>query len=224
MPSLAAVSNEAPQTAAAPRAPATIEDTGLPADRIAQLLLKTLYSGEASGLQLSERMKLPYAVLEPLVENARIERLVEVRGASGTGTAGYRYLLTDAGRDRARQYFDVNTYVGPAPVPLAAYTAYMAEVRAVRGYIDRDRISGGFANLIVEPALFEKLGPAINANKAVFLYGAPGNGKSVLGEGMGRALGGELYIPFALDVDGQIITVFDPVNHEPIDSESEQDV
>src|SRR5262245_23018147 len=131
----AAVSNDTPQRAAAPRAPATIEDTGLPADRVSQLLLKSLYSGEASGLLLSERMKLPYGVLEPLIETARIERLIEVRGASGTGTAGYRYLLTDAGRERAQQYFNVNTYVGPVPVPLAAYTAYMAEVRAARGYI-----------------------------------------------------------------------------------------
>jgi hypothetical protein len=224
MPSSAAVHNDVIPMAATPLAPATIEDTGLPADQISQLLIKSLYSGEATGLLLSERMKLPYALLEPLIENARVERLVEVRGASGTGTAGYRYLLTDSGRERARQYFDVNSYVGPAPIPLTAYEAYMTEARAARGYIDRDRISRGFSNLIVDPALFEKLGPAINAGKAVFLYGAPGNGKTVLGEGMGRALGGDLYIPFALDVDGQIITVFDPINHEPIEPESERDV
>jgi hypothetical protein len=224
MPSSAAVHNDVIPMAATPLAPATIEDTGLPADQISQLLIKSLYSGEATGLLLSERMKLPYALLEPLIENARVERIIEVRGASGTGTAGYRYLLTDVGRERARQYFDINSYVGPAPVPLSAYAAYMTEARAARGYIDRDRISGGFSNLIVDPAMFEKLGPAINAGKAVFLYGAPGNGKTVLGEGMGRALGGDLHIPFALDVDGQIITVFDPINHEPIEPESERDV
>src|SRR4029453_2106259 len=224
MLSSAAVHNDVIPMAATPLAPATIEDTGLPADQISQLLIKSLYSGEATGLQLSDRMKLPYAILETLVENARVERLVEVRGASGTGTAGYRYLLTDTGRERARQYFDINSYVGPAPIPLTAYAAYMTEARAARGYIDRDRISGGFSNLIVDPAMFEKLGPAINAGKAVFLYGAPGNGKTVLGEGMGRALGGDLHIPFALDVDGQIITVFDPINHEPIEPESERGV
>src|SRR5262245_51458695 len=136
MPSSAAVNNNVIQMAATPRAPATIEDTGLPADQISQLLVKTLYSGEATGLLLSERMKLPYAVLEPLIETARVERMIEVRGASGTGTAGYRYLLTDAGRERARQNFDINSYVGPAPVPLSAYAAYMTEARAARGYID----------------------------------------------------------------------------------------
>src|SRR4029450_3702088 len=99
--------------------------------------LQSLARGKATGLQLSDRMKLPYAILETLVENARVERLVEVRGASGTGTAGYRYLLTDTGRERARQYFDINSYVGPAPIPLTAYAAYMTEARATPCYIAR---------------------------------------------------------------------------------------
>src|SRR5437763_12842186 len=80
-----------------PRPPMTIEDTGLGADQIGQLLLKTLYGGEATGLAIAERMRLPYALLETLVEHARAELLVEVRGASGSGTAGYRYALTDLG-------------------------------------------------------------------------------------------------------------------------------
>jgi MoxR-like ATPase len=205
--------------AATPRAPATVEDTGLPADQILQLLVKSLYGGEATGLKLAERMCLPYAVLEPLVEEARVERLVEVRGASGTGTAGYRYMLTDLGRERALQFFDINQYIGPAPVPLASYTEFMRQLRAARGYVDRDRIQGGFSHLVVDPTMLEQLGPAINSGKAVFLYGPPGNGKSVLGEGMGRALGGDMCIPYALDVDGQIITVYDPVNHEALDPE-----
>ncbi len=222
MPTAATISDHGPKLSAAPPAPATIEDTGLSADQLSQLVLKSLYAGEATGLSLAERMRIPYGILEPLIEGARIERLIEVRGASGTGTAGYRYLLTDAGRERARSLFDVNTYVGPTPVPLTQYTAYMAELRASRGYVDRQRIAGGFSNLIIEPGLFEKLGPAINAGKAVFLYGPPGNGKSVIGEGMGRSLGGDMYIPFALDVDGQIITVYDPVNHTPFEGEMDQ--
>jgi hypothetical protein len=98
--------------------PATIEETGLHPDTLHQLLLKTLVAGEASGSQLSERVRLPYSVLEALIQHARVEKLVEVRGASGTGTAGYRYALTDLGRDRAGQFLDMSRYVGPAPVPL----------------------------------------------------------------------------------------------------------
>jgi hypothetical protein len=203
--------------------PATVDETGLPADQILQLLLKSMYAGEATGLKLSERLCLPYAILEPLVESARVDRLIEVRGSSGTGTAGYRYTLTDLGRERARQFFDINQYVGPAPVPLAAYVEFMGVLRGARGYVDRDRIHGGFSHLVVDPSMFELLGPAINSGKAVFLHGPPGNGKTVLGEGMGRALGGDMYVPHALEVDGQIITVFDPVNHEPLDAELKSD-
>jgi hypothetical protein len=211
---------EAPRTLPAPRPPLTVEDTGIPADQLSQLMLKSMYGGEATGLQLAERMALPYSVLEGLVEQARIERLLEVRGASGTGTAGYRYMLTDLGRERARQFFEINAYVGPTPVPLPQYIEFMRQMRAARGYVDKSRIQGGFSNLIVDMNMLEQLGPAINSGKAVFLYGPPGNGKTVLGEGMGRTLGGDMYVPHAMDVDGQIITVYDPINHELLEPES----
>ena len=127
-----------------PASPASLETAGLTANRIEQLLVKHLYLGEATGLVLADRIRLPYTLLEPLVERMRAERLIEVRGALGTGSAAYRYALTDLGRDRARQYLDVNEYIGPAPVPLAAYTAYMEALASSRGFIDRDRLRQGF--------------------------------------------------------------------------------
>ncbi len=118
-----------PHAAPSPRAPATIEETGLAPDQLSQLLVKTLYGGEASGLTIADRLRLPFAMLEPLVEHLRAEHLMEVRGATGSGTAGYRFALTDLGRDRARQYLDANAYVGPAPVPLAVYVDAMQNAR-----------------------------------------------------------------------------------------------
>src|SRR6266496_1478142 len=91
--------DDTPNRAPVPRSPRTIEETGLQADQLSQLLLKSLYGGEAAGSALAGRMRLPYAVLESLIERARIERLVEVRGVTGTGTAAYRYMLTDAGHE-----------------------------------------------------------------------------------------------------------------------------
>ena len=199
------------------RAPLTIDETGLPANAIEQILIKTLYAGELSGHALSDRMRLSYPVLEPIVERVRIERLVEVRGATGTSSAGYRYALTDLGRDRARSYLDVNQYVGPAPVPLSAYVADIRARSAARGYIDRERLLEGFSNLIVSDLMLEQLGPAVNANKAIFLYGSPGNGKTVIAEGLGRAIGGDMYLPYAVEIDGQIITIFDPVTHQVVE-------
>ena len=205
-----------------PRGAMSLQDTGLTADQLSRLFVKTLYAGESSGVAAADRMRLPFTLLEPLVESLRAERLVEVRGAAGSGTAAYRYVLTDLGRDRARQYLDANQYVGPAPVPLEQYVAYMKALAAARGYIDRERLESGFSGLVVDERLLEQLGPAVNANKAVFLYGAPGNGKTVLGEGMGRSRGGEMYVPHAIDVDGQIVTLFDPVNHQSLDAEREE--
>ncbi len=201
----------------APPEPSSLEETGLGADRIEPLLVKTLYEGEATGLALAERVCLPYPVIDPLIERLRAERLVEVRGTVGSGSAGYRYAVTDLGRDRARQYLAASHYTGAAPVPLASYVRTMRAVSAARGYIDRGRLGDGFSHLVIDERVLEQLGPAVNAGKAVFLYGPPGNGKTVIGEGMGRAVGGDLYVPHAIDVDGHVITVFDPICHEAID-------
>ena len=209
------------KSSSAMAAPRTIEDTGLAIDQIEQLLTKTLFGGELSGHSIAERMRLPYSILEPLVERLRAERMIEVKGASGSGTAAFRYALTDLGRERAKQYLDVNQYVGPAPVPLATYVRYMGELRESRGYIDRDRLLTGFTNLIIADELLEQLGPAVNMGKGVFLYGPPGNGKTVIAEGMGRAIGGEMFIPYAINIDGHVMTMFDPIAHESLEGESE---
>ena len=209
-----------PRTAPAPPVPATLADTGLGADQIEQLIVKALYGGEATGLTLSDRLRLPYPILEPIIERARQERILEVRGAFGSSTSTYRYALTDAGRERARQYLEINHYTGAAPVPLAAYVAAMQTLAESRGYIDRERLRQGFSHLVVSDRVLDQLGPAVNANKAIFLYGAPGNGKTVIGEGLGRAIGGEMYMPYAIDVEGHIITMYDPINHVSLEEDA----
>ncbi len=216
-PSVATATADAPAASPVqptpPPPPATLQETGLHPDTLAQLMLKTLIAGENSGMQLAESLRLPYSVLEAMIQHARVEKLIEVRGTSGVGTAGYRYVLTDLGRDRAMQFLDINRYVGPAPVPLAQYNAYVRACMAARPSIDRDRLSTGFESLVVNQAMYDKLGPAVNSGKSLFLYGAPGNGKTVVAEGIGRALGSDMHVPFAIDVDGQTITTYDPVNH-----------
>jgi hypothetical protein len=209
-----------PNTAPAPPVPKTLQDTGLSADQVEQLLVKTMYGGEATGLALAERLRLPFTMLEPLIERLRAEQLVEVRGSAGSGSATYRYALTDGGRDRGRQYLDFSHYVGPAPVTLAAYVAQMRSLAAARGYIDRERLRQGFSHLVISDPVLEQLGPAVNAGKAVFLYGPPGNGKTVIAEGLGRALGGDMYMPHAIDVDGHTLTMFDPINHESLEADT----
>jgi hypothetical protein len=197
-----------------PLPPTSVAESGLHPDTLSQLLLKTLVAGEATGTTLASRLHLPYSVLDALVQHARTEKLVEVRGTAGTGTAGYRYALTDLGRDRAGQYFNLCRYLGPAPVPLAQYNAYLRACMASRPFLDRTRLAAGFEHLVVSEAMLDRLGPAVNSGKSLFLYGAPGNGKTVIAEGIGRAMGGDEFVPHAIDVDGQIITMYDPVNHQ----------
>jgi hypothetical protein len=209
-----------------PRAPGTLEETGLNPDQLSQLFIKHLYTGEATGAAVAGRMRLPFAILAPLVEAARAELLIEVRGTTGSGAsgaAGYRFALTDLGRDRARQFLDANAYTGAAPVTLDSYVHEIKTMAASRGHVDRERLRGGFAHLVISDDVLEQVGPAVNAGRGVFLYGPPGNGKTVIGEGMGRALGGDLYVPHAIDVDGQLVTVFDPVNHESLEGPNDEE-
>jgi hypothetical protein len=211
-------------TAPVLKLPKSLDDTGLSVEQVEQLIIKTLHGGESSGLALADHLRLPYTILEPLIERARAELLVEVRGSTGPGSAGYRYALTDAGRDRAQRHLGNSQYVGPAPVPLTQYAAYMTALMAARGYIDRERLRQGFGHLVVSDSMLEMLGPAVNAGKALFLYGPPGNGKTVIAEGLGHTLGGDMYVPHAIDVGGQTIKIFDPIVHEslevPVDSAS----
>ena len=191
--------------------PRSLQETGIGGDQIEQLLVKTLYSGEATGLEIADRMSQPFPLLEPLIERLRNERLMEVKGSTGSGAATYRYALTDGGRERAQQYFEVSHYIGAVPVTLARYVAYMTALQAARGHMDKERLRKGFSHLIITDEVLEMVGPAVNAGKAVFLYGPPGNGKSVIAEGMGRSLGGDMYIPRAIDVDGHTVMMYDPI-------------
>src|SRR6187431_560908 len=163
----AAAERVLPSAPPPPVPPNTIEETGLHPDALNQLLLKTLIGGEASGTGLADKLRVPYAVLDSLIQHARIEKLVEVRGTAGTGSAGYRYVLTDLGRDRAGQFLDICRYVGPAPVPLAQYNAYVRACMAARPWIDRERLSHGFENLVVNQGMYDKLGPAVNSGKSL---------------------------------------------------------
>ena len=161
---------------------------------------------------------LAVRILSGVLDLLKNEHLVEVRGSSGLAAATYQYVLSSRGAERAREAYERSGYVGPAPVPLDAYVAEMRALAAARGYLDRERIRDGFSNLVVSDAVLEQLGPAVNAGKAVFLYGPPGNGKTVIAEGMGSTLGGEMYMPYAIDVEGHTITMFDPINHDSLET------
>ncbi len=211
---------EAEGTHLRPPAPESPAETGLSSEFITDLVLKTLYvQGARTGQQLMEVIRIPFPFVDDRTLDLQQRRMVEVRGTSGLSRAGYIFDLTAAGRERARDALTSNQYVGPAPVPLDQYREWTLRQSISKAHVTRDMVRDGFRKLVLEDAMHEMLGPAINSAKSLFLYGAPGNGKTFISETIATLLGGHLYIPYAIEVDGQILNLFDPVHHHPVPEE-----
>ncbi len=202
------------RTSFRPMAPRRTEDTGLSRAFISNLILKTFYyRSEMRGFEVARAICLPFSVVEEHIEELRREKLVEVKGSEGMNTATYRYVISGHGRDRAREALKISQYVGPAPVSLADYTDALLAQTSRREPVNSATLETGLSHLVLPSEVVQQLGPALNAQRALFLYGEPGNGKTVLAEAVGRALGGGLTIPHAIEIDGQVIQVADPIFH-----------
>jgi predicted ATPase with chaperone activity len=201
-----------------PAAPLTLDETGLPLDLIVQLVVKTLhFAGELTGVELAHRLGVAFPIVEPALDMLIGQCQCEIVSGALVGRASYRYRITDAGRTRAMLFLRDNQYVGVAPVPLAAYRRYMADfAAATSSKATRARIRDAFAHLVISDRVLDQLGPAINARHSMFVYGPPGNGKTVISQAIRNVLDGDIAIPHALEAEGSIVRIFDPVIHEPL--------
>ena len=201
-------------------APQSLAQTGLTFDLLLQLALKSLhFSGELVGTEMARRLGLSFSVIEPIVEALVTQRHVEIAGGSMLGRSTYRYRITDSGRTRAALFLEQNHYVGYAPVPLAQYCEYLQAFQiAAPPRASRHEVHEAFSHLVIGERVLDQLGPAVNAGHSMFVYGPPGNGKTVISQAIRRLLRGNIAIPHALEVEGSIIRLFDPVNHEPIET------
>ena len=202
-----------------------VEDTGLTLFDLASLALKTLYNaGNLTGFRISELMTLPFTgLVDQVLEYLKREKLVEVKSAGGFGEGAYLYAITGVGIERAREAMERNLYAGPAPVPVARYVEAIRKQAAKRKTITQRAMRAVLSHLVMNEKTFGRIGPAVNSGTSLFLYGAPGNGKTSIARAIGRmVLGEEMYVPYAVDVDGQIIKVYDNTNHEIV-AESEVD-
>lgn len=201
-----------------PSAPWSVEETGIPLDLILQLALKVLhFSGELSGTDVCRRLGLEFHVIEPALELLKAQQQIAIVGGGFVGGASYRYRITDAGRTRAALFLESSHYVGVAPVPLAQYQAYMhAYAASVPRVATQERVRQAFSHLVISDAVLDQLGPAINAGHSMFVYGPPGNGKTVISQAIRNLLEGDIAIPHALEIEGHIVRLFDPVNHEVV--------
>jgi energy-coupling factor transporter ATP-binding protein EcfA2 len=200
-----------------PRAPRTIEETGLPFLFLVELVTKLLFVwGQMRLVELSAHLKLAPSVLDPIVVFMRSERLCEVArlGASGTD-ADISYNLTDLGRMRGAEFMRRSAYTGPAPVTLAAYSAQVQD-QAARLRVTSENVASEFADIVVDPAVLRQLGAAMNSRRAIFIHGPAGSGKTYLAERLAGLIKGSISVPHAVIVDNEVVQIYDPSVHRRV--------
>jgi hypothetical protein len=203
----------------APR-PQTLAATGLSPAFLSDLLEKHLFEGGVLSMrELVGRTALSGRLLEELLGFLRKEGRIEVRAQQGDDQ-GLRYALTERGRGCAMASLIVSGYTGPTPVPLAHYVETV-RLQSVRGRsVTREQMHAAFADTILDAAMLDRLGPALNSGKAIFVYGAPGTGKTFITQRLARLFDDICLIPYAIAVGDTVVRIFDPSVHRQFQENS----
>jgi hypothetical protein len=197
----------------APVEPDTLAQAGLTDGEVEALVLKTLNGrAEATGRYLADHLKLAFRLIDPLLQSMKQDRLVAHKGAAPMND--YVYQLTDVGRERAKKFTEHCTYFGSAPVPLADYIDSVKEQTLADQHPTEEDLHRAFEDLLIDKKMLLRLGPAINSGRGLFLFGAPGNGKTSIAERITKAFGQTIWIPRSIGIDGEIMRMFDPGMHE----------
>jgi predicted ATPase with chaperone activity len=196
-------------------APRTLQDLGIRKSLVEDLVLKILYlQGELHMLNLASHMRLNFAIVNEVFEHLRQEQFCEIKGMMGNV---YRIKITALGKERALELLELSHYAGPAPVSL---DDYMRQVRAqsIRNVaFHAADLKGAFSHLVLRPETLTQLGAAIFSGRSILLHGPSGSGKTAIAETIAAIHRDYVWIPYAVEVGSQIITVFDPYLHEPSD-------
>ncbi|MCJ7700455.1 MAG: AAA family ATPase [Anaerolineales bacterium] len=195
-----------------------VSNTGLSQLWLQDLALKILYfQGYLTGFKIAEVMALPFAgITEHILDALKREKFVEVRSSQmGLGEGAYQYAITTAGIARAREALERSQYAGPAPVPIEIYNQAIQKQSRGRMTVTHRILRQALVNLTLSENVFQRIGPAVNSGTSIFIYGPPGNGKTSIARAIGRMiLSTSMYIPYAIYIDGQVVKLYDTVNHQ----------
>jgi hypothetical protein len=203
----------------APQAPVTVADTGIDPAQLLELTIKGMYAENLeTSSQLAEAMKLPGTMINQLLQEAKDRKLVETMGAAaGGGAVGeMRQALTRAGRDWAAEAMIRGQYFGPAPVSLKSFQERIERQRVSNELVTRKMLDEAFKGLVVPDRFVSRLGPAVNSGGAILIYGPAGNGKTTVAEIIGKVFQNVIYVPYAVDLDGEVMKVYDPTVHREV--------
>ncbi len=196
-----------------PAEPENFRAAGLTESEVENLVLKVLNGrSEASGRDVSEQVKVPFRLVDPLLQKLKQDQLVTHRGAAMMND--YVYQLSGLGRERAKKLAEHCTYMGSAPVTLDSYIESVSRQTLANQYPTQEDLHRAFSDLLIDKRMLLRLGPAINSGRGLFLYGAPGNGKTSIAERVTKAFGEYIWIPRSIGIDGEIMRVYDPSMHE----------
>jgi predicted ATPase with chaperone activity len=204
-----------------------LEDTGLSPLWLQDLVLKIFYfQGYLSGFKVAEAIALPFGgVVDSILETLKREKLLEIKSTQqiGLGEGSYQYAITGAGIARAREALERSQYAGPAPVPLEAYYQSILSQNRERTIITNQDLRQALAQLVLSERTYQRIGPAVNSGTSIFLYGPPGDGKTSIARAIGSIILNEtMFIPYAIYVDGQVVKLYDSVNHQLADDEEQR--
>lgn len=200
-----------------PFEPETIAQTGLPETLVEALVCKYLFSvGEAMGRKIERDLALPSKPVQDVLVSLKKDQQIFYKDQA---MGDFKYALSDGGRARARRFLEESMYVGPAPVPLEDYIYSVSAQSITIEHPDEAAVHKAFSDIVLAEEILDRLGPAINSGRGLFLYGYPGNGKTTIAERITKCFGLDVWIPHALYVDGEIIKFYDSENHIAVESD-----